>query len=363
VSARTLLLAAGLLALGAGCAHREAVRTPQPQPPAVSPLSKQVLGFYYGWYGRPETSRAWVHWTDVDEAARRIGSATHFPAFGAYDSHDQAILDQQVALARRAGLTGLIVSWWRQGDFQDRGLPALLDTAGRAGLKVTVYFEEVAPRNQPTPEGAAADLLYVLTRYAGHPAWLRVDGRPVVFVYSRAIGQLELEGWRSAVALVDQEFPGGAVFVGDRLTPAAARVFDGVHTYNPTSSTAGKSVAAIRAWAESTFPRWIELAGDDRIACLTVLAGYDDTKLGRAGTRPVTDRHDGETYRVMWEAAVAANPDWILICSWNEWHEGSEIEPSLENGDREIATTAMFSGRFLSTPLRTRIEPALADVR
>jgi len=31
--------------------------------------------------------------------------------------------------------------------------------------------------------------------------------------------------------------------------------------------------------------------------------------------------------------AIKADPDWVLITSWNEWHEGSEIEPSWEDGD------------------------------
>ena len=41
----------------------------------------------------------------------------------------------------------------------------------------------------------------------------------------------------------------------------------------------------------------------------------------------------GQTYRVLWEEAIKADPDWVLITSWNEWHEGSEIEPSWEDGD------------------------------
>ncbi|MFN3422855.1 MAG: hypothetical protein ACK40X_14170 [Armatimonadota bacterium] len=54
----------------------------------------------------------------------------------------------------------------------------------------------------------------------------------------------------------------------------------------------------------------------------------------------------------MWEAAIEANPDWVLITSWNEWHEGSEIEPSVENGDRELKTTAKYALRFKQLPPR-----------
>jgi len=53
------------------------------------------------------------------------------------------------------------------------------------------------------------------------------------------------------------------------------------------------------------------------------------------------------------EEAVAANPDWFLITSWNERHEGSEIEPSVENGPRALKTAASFASKFRSLNART----------
>jgi hypothetical protein len=62
----------------------------------------------------------------------------------------------------------------------------------------------------------------------------------------------------------------------------------------------------------------------------------------------VTDRWGGETYRVLWEEAVAAQPDYVLITSWNEWHEGSEIEPSVEYGSLLLDETREFAKEFLA---------------
>jgi hypothetical protein len=349
------LLALVAVLAGAGCTHRAAVAVPQTRP-VGTPLSKQVLAFYYGWYGRPSASEAWVHWAGVDEAAGRIGTATHYPALGAYDSHDPQIIEQHFRWAKAAGITGFIVSWWGQGDFQDRGMPLLLEAARRSGLSISIYFEEVRPRDAPTPDGASDAVLYVLERYGHDAAWLRVDGKPVLFIYGRAVSQLKLDGWQTVAAQVNQRYPDGAIFIGDGISSESARVFDGIHTYNPTGSTARKSAGEIREWARRTFVRWIEIAGSSRIACVTLIPGYDDSTQGRSLPRPVTDRHGGETYRVMWEAAIAANPDWVLICSWNEWHEGSEIEPSAENGRRELDATAAFAPTFLKTPLRGGLE-------
>jgi hypothetical protein len=68
--------------------------------------------------------------------------------------------------------------------------------------------------------------------------------------------------------------------------------------------------------------------------------------LASAPPRPVTERWGGETYRALWQEAVAADPDYVLITSWNKWHEGSEIEPSVEYGSVMLNDTAGFARAF-----------------
>jgi hypothetical protein len=256
------------------------------------------------------------------------------------------VIERHVTEAREAGITAFIVTWWGQGDFHDEGMRPMLDAARKAGLKISAYYETTKPRGAGTVEGTASDLLYLLEHYGSDPAWLKAGGKPVVFVYGRAIAELKLEGWRSVIGEVNRRYRGGAVFIGDQISAAAAQVFDGIHTYNPTGRTAHKSVEDIRAWAAQAYPEWVRTAGP-KISCVTVIPGYDDTRLNRPAPRPVTDRLGGETYRVLWEQAISAHPSWVLITSWNEWHEGSEIEPSLENGERELKTTREFARRFL----------------
>ena len=322
-------------------------------------VPRKVLAFYYGWYATPEVSGRWSHWSPHGE--RDLRESTNYPALGAYDSHDPEVVDQHCRWAVEAGLDGLIASWWAPGDFHDRGMPLLLDRAQEHGLSVTAYFEVVPAR---TVEQATGWVLDLLRRYGEHPAWLRAGGRPVLFVYGRALHQLGLDGWTSVITAVNRRLEVGAVFLGDEISPRAARVFDGVHTYNVTGSTAGMSAPELRAWARTSYGELNRIA-PRRITCATVIPGYDDTELDRELPRPVTARHGGETYRVLWEEAIAADPDWILVTSFNEWHEGSEIEPSLEHGDRELKATAAFAARFRALPPRARpagrADPAHAE--
>ena len=316
-------------------------------------VPRKVLAFYYPWYGNADVkggSGRWTHWSDVDEEKRRIGSSTHYPTLGPYDSHDPRLIAQHCAWAKEAGVDGLIISWWGKGHFTDRAMEPILNACRDAGLEATIYYEAV-PR--PTNAQAAADdVIDVLNRYAKHPAWLRVDRKPVVFVYGRAVGQIGLRGWLEAICRVNRGYPDGAVLLGDQLTRSAARIFDGIHTYNTAGQLRGKELPQVGEWAAATYPAWVEAADAfRRISTITVIPGYDDTKIRKPGLR--IERYDGASYQGQWEQAIRADPHWVLITSWNEWHEGSEIEPSSEDGDKYMKMTAELAARFKRLPKRS----------
>jgi hypothetical protein len=318
--------------------------------------AREVLAFYYGWYGNPATSGNWVHWKNVDPANERIENSTDYPAYGAYDSHDPAIVDRQAAAVRGAGITGFIASWWGQGSFEDRGVPVLLDAAAKHGLAVSAYYEKIEGRDSKIEgndrvgltKAAVADLDYLLSHYAAHKAWLRAAGKPVVFVYGRAIHQLSPAEWQEVIAQVHRDNPGGVALVADSFEHNFVAAFDGASTYNITGQTQHKTPPQLHDWARAAYPKMVAAAGPGKISNVTVIPGYDDSKVGRPPPRPVTERWGGETYRALWQEAVAAHPDYVLITSWNEWHEGSEIEPSVEYDSIMLNDTAGFARAFLA---------------
>jgi len=310
-------------------------------------VAPEVLAFYYGWYGNPQTSGEWRHWKNVDPANKQIENATDFPAYGAYDSHDPAVVDRQAEAAREAGITGFIASWWGRYSFEDRGMLPLLAAAARHTLSVSAYYEKIAGEDPMSRiKAAAGDIDYLLKQYGSDKAWLRADGKPVLFVYGRALHELSPADWQDVIAQVRRDNPSGVMLVADSQDLEFVSTFDGASTYNITGQTQHKSPPEIRAWAHAAYPKMAAAAGSGKISTVTIIPGYDDRKLWRWPPRPVTDRWGGETYRVLWQEAIAAAPDYVLITSWNEWHEGSELEASVEYGSRILDTTAAFSRKF-----------------
>ena len=77
--------------------------------------------------------------------------------------------------------------------------------------------------------------------------------------------------------------------------------------------------------------------------------GGRDPRLGReprAAPRPqakVFPRRDGAMYEEGWRGAMASNPEWITITSFNEWYEGTQIEPAASYGSRYLDITRQYA--------------------
>lgn len=293
---------------------------------------RQVLAFYYGWYGA--------------DGHTTLDDAPDHPQDGPYDSLDPAVITRHTVLAKQAGLTGLIASWWGQGDRTDRQLGPLLDACAAQGLAVAPYVEVAA-----SPEALAADIAYLFKAHGDHPAWLRLDGKPVIFLYDRVLQDLGLDGWNAARARVETARPDQLAFIatgnGRGQIAERAPAFDGVHIYDMPYYLAQKHDFAW-FWRRHFYASYVKWQKGLRVTTATVMPGFDDRGVsGRTTPRPVVERKDGKTLAELFDAAIAARPDWILVVSFNEWHEGSEIEPSREYGDRELKTCAAMCARFL----------------
>ena len=337
---------------------------PAPAFEAAGPLPalpRLVLGVHYPWYGTPAgpTGR-WRHWNHArlgmpeghilgfHDPRRPTGpgrldiGATHYPEAGPYDSRDPALIRKQLTLARDAGLDGFAVSWWGRESEEALGLAALFPLAREAGLVLAPYYE-TGDLWRRGAFGVADDLISLLDRHGSEPAWLRVGGVPVVFLY--ASHRLRPRAWdavrarlsaarRRLYLVADAPSPEWLAMRPDWLSR-----FDALHVYTPVVFLARGRAAG------DVYERYATLASlAGRPFIPAVAPGFDDRQVRTPGT--VVERAGGSTYNETWRAARSVDPPWVLISSWNEWHEASEIEPSLEYGRRYLDATRGWAERF-----------------
>jgi hypothetical protein len=309
-------------------------------------VPKKVLAFYYPWHGTPEFSGRWRHYNRVNVQQKNIANFTHYPSVGPFDSNDPEVVARHMQLAKCSGIDGFIVSWWGQGSFEDKTIPLILNEAAEKKIEISLYYERVS--RSVSPENAAADLLYILNTYGSHKAFQKLNGKPVVFIYERAINQLNQSQWASILSYVNQTFKGGFVAIGHGSGKEWVRIFDGTHIYNCAGYFKGKPLMKAINDSKRLYSNSITTAENfKRISAVTIIPGYDDTKIRNPGLK--VERMAGEVYRKMWEMVINLNPDWVLITSFNEWHEGSEIEPSTEFKDLYLKITAEYTFRFKSS--------------
>lgn len=346
--------------LGFAAVGLMAACTPPGQPP--DPL---VLAFYYPWYRSPEFSGTWDHWDgaghDPDtfvEPGRRDIASTDYPVLGAYDSLDPEIIRAHIAWSEQAGLDGWIVSWWGQPSRGEDPVSAILDVveAEGADLRISIYYETIPGCSdyfcpgvsfEEKRDAAIEDLNYVLDHYGSRPGFLRVNGEPVVFVYIRPISQAWLI-WPSVIHTIKAEW---TMFISGDCTVTFApflvrAAFDQIHHYNPAFQL------DVFGCPSLDYGRIVSYAHRHGMSsALTVIPGYDDSHIDRPYPI-VIERGDGSLYHWLWGDALEAGPDWVLVASFNEWHEGTEIEPSLEYGETYLDLTAEYAEIFRGRPAR-----------
>ena len=254
--------------------------------------------FYYPWYGTPSHDGAWEHWNQNDHLPPSRLYSRFYPAFGPYSSSDARVVDQQMAEIRAAGVDEVVVSWWGRGSQEDRRLPLVVSAARAHGLLVAIHLEPYPGR---TPESVASDLAY-LASY----------GVRDVYVYHPR--DFAASDWAAIVGAAPATM---RLFAGTGLVGfAAAGHFAGVYTYDFVVANGADSF--IRLCAE---------AHAHHLLCApSVGPGYDGRRAGESGA--VRGRRNGATYDALWTAALAASPDIVSITSFNEWGEGTQIEPA-----------------------------------
>jgi glycoprotein endo-alpha-1,2-mannosidase len=269
--------------------------------PAHAVAGSRVSAFYYPWYGTSASDGSYQHWSQDGHAPPNDIASAYYPAIGLYSSSDKLVIDAQMSEIRSAGIDEIAVSWWGKGSPEDLRMQAIVASAGKRGVAVAAHIEPYPGR---TVASIANDIAYLAGRYGIRTFYLYR-----AFDFSPA-------DWAEAHPLL-HPIPDITVYAQTALagTAAAAR-FDGIYTYD------------IVTYGGNMFHRLCTEAHAMHLLCApSVGPGYDARR--GSGDPVIKPRRSGQTYDSMWRAAIASGADNVTITSFNEWHEGTQIEPAV----------------------------------
>ncbi len=309
------------------------VRAGEPQP------NYDVHTFYYPWYGNPQTDNYYEHWNHQQSVKKGepknypggedIG-ADFYPKLGCYSSNSYDDLNAHMQMLRRAQVGVICTSWWGKDSYTDKAFPRLLDAAVNHDIKVSFHIEPFPGRNAQTARDA---IVYIIDKYGSHPAIYRYgkdNPRPIFYIYDSYL--TPAKQWKTILS------PDGAQTIRDTRYDSVViglwvkeheqafmteGNFDGYYTYFATDGfTYG-----------STIENWPKLADwaqqNNKLFIPSVGPGYIDLRIRPWNNVNTRGRRNGAYYDREFAAAITARPPIISITSFNEWHEGSQIEPAV----------------------------------
>jgi hypothetical protein len=207
----------------------------------------------------------------------------------------------------------------------------------------------------------------ILEAHARHPAYQKVGGVPVIHLfgmlstgfsaedYAAAARELREEGDRIGqsfvCALLGDSSQDPRYFYGAADgSGAASGLYEWINLgafADPVDGRGLRRSAAPETWeAESREKAFAAAKGRaDRIVLGSVYPGFDDSRLGKGnwdqGPIRLLDDQGGRVFERTAEYAVAQGFPWTIVQTWNDFNEGSQVEPSVERPERIFQTLTL----------------------
>ena len=301
-----------------------------------------VGAYYYPWYG-PGVGGHGFGSTLRDHLVPK-----QEPALGHYNNGDTEVIASHIHQSVMANIHFWACSWWGPGSYEDRVLrDHILAHACAGELKYAILYESkgrLGSFSNPNYSRLLPDFTYLWTHYFGQPHYLRIDGRPVVFIYLTRV-YFRNQG-DEALADLRAAFPALYIVADDvfgrNYRSSYAAKWDAVTAYDvygQTMQTFGSTQAALS--------RLEEILNNARAAANSVnvglipfgCPGFNDrgVRSGHAGAPRYFEDDpqsvEGDFFRSMLRDIVVPQADplaknMLMITSFNEWHEDTQIEPT-----------------------------------
>jgi len=326
--------------------YKELFETAYAQLQITSPSQRKeqkplVLAHYMPWF-----QKYGFHWQQGGAAFNpeqilpdgRANIASHYyPLTGNYDSADPLVLEYQLALMKIAGIDGVIFDWYGITEGIDyrpihRATMAMIEMIRKRGFKYAICYEDQSIKHlidfgvisKDQARSTAKETFEWMERnWFSNAEYVKVDGRPLVLCFGPQYFFQKTEWDEIWAGLKNKPY-----FIDlDGRTNWA----DGTKNWSPMHlSIAGKlSITDLVKYLNNFYGK----QEDKPFVVGTAVPAFHDIYAQSGGTSyGYLDFSDGETFKLTWTAAEKARSNIIQIQTWNDYGEGTIVEPTIERG-------------------------------
>jgi hypothetical protein len=251
-----------------------------------------------------------------------------------YDSARSDQVYRQVSDMASRGIDGVIVYWTgppqsaSSAHTNDVVLKVMKEAERHPGFQFAVQedkqaLQECAKRVCDLSANLAADLQYAARTFFGSPAYMTMNGRPLLFFFGLEEYESRIE-WNRVRASV----PGNPLFIFRNSVGFDYPQSDGAFAWNAIDRQNPNDLGI------NYLRHFYQSAGrhSSAISIGSVYAGFND-QLASWGKNKVINSNCGDTWLRTFEEARrnAAQFAALQIVTWNDYEEGSQIEPGIDN--------------------------------
>jgi len=320
---------------------------------------RYLLVHYLPWYEADAAKNNWGwHWTmnhyrpaDIVNGRRSIASQ-YYPLIGPYDSDDPDVIEYHVLLMKFAGIDGAVIDWYGTDNYLDYGLnhrnaQQFVGSIQKAHLHfAALYEDEVAaarlvkdgqlPASQAVAHGQST-MEWLQANWFDSPSYVKLNGKPLFLTFGTN-GYYKTDDWNQIFSVLPEQpayfsesFP-RAPAMGAFCWPAP---FGGTDKSVQDLDAFYTNSSKWPAFIAGAYPRFHDI--------------YQQAGIGPSWGS-INDLN-GQIYSQTLTKALQSNAPVIQIATWNDWGEGTMIEPSVEYGYRDLETTQKLVKKYLNPKL------------
>lgn len=308
-------------------------------------VRKEEVFRHWQWYGRgekhdPETIKS--------DGLRDI-AAIHYPIIGPYDSADEDVIEYHILTAKLVGIDGFVTDWYGPDNYIDTSFRLLINLCEKYDFQAGLCYEEKIAfpdyRNPKNREEALKialnDFKYIIENYTHRKHYLQYDDSALLMMFlnegkwpgygNKIFKKNEL---RLAINYLDKN---NCLFVRQHLWPGfkdlrAGFAWIGGEDYNDWFYNSIKEMRAKK---------------DIDVVIGVVNPGFNDKGVNGwgNGTR-ITPRKAGKLYEVYWDMIYEYQPEIVQIATWNDFQEGTVIEPTIDDRYTYLNKTEMYISKY-----------------
>lgn len=304
-----------------------------------------LMAHYMPWFEASPTQNRWGwHWTmnhyrpeHVANGRREVASH-YYPLIGLYDSNDSDLLECHVLLMKLAGIDGALIDWYGNDKLYDyaanhRNTLHLIQALQRAGLRFAICYEDqtvpklienhILPAEDAVSHGQKL-LEWMQTNWFTSPVYLTLEARPLLLVFGG--GYYQETQWKQIFAPLHPQpelmtelgrrAPASGAFGWPVPNDGTVKSFDVLDSFYTHAKDWPQFIPA-------AYPRFHDI--------------YQEAGVQKSWGS-IEDR-DGKTFQQTLERALKSDASIIQLATWNDWGEGTMIEPSVEFGYRDLEAT------------------------